>query len=611
MFLITTADRRFLKMDEKVLLLGEWCKFFKDREMWSGIDHEVLPYHWDDRGKFASDWQYLNATYEKYLALFAERLNRIHGVKYSDRYWRILIGLWLRCFIDAVYDRYLSIRTAEKSGRVTNTWICSTDAWSPEDVPSFSFDSYNLYLYSRIIKNLGTIPYEEKDLGHASSPLEKARKKTDPAFLRLWNEIIRQMRKGLKTVIRQGFAVLAVEVYPRLMRTVPTKVVFAGSIYLPLWDQIRLQFSLGQLPFLYHGEKIVLDAISPNQAMRNDLALPDSLDPFERLLNELLPEQIPMIYVENYKRAHKKALAISPESPKVVITAFSMNYRRCFEFWAAYHSECSGTKLLINQHGGGYGTARHSSVEEHFVRVCDRYYTWGSPLDEEPKVKPMPSFRLWKAARALNSFNPAGCIMWVSTTVARYKTCAESGIVGPHMLRYINEQERFLRRLCSEPRDLLLWRYFNDLWEEQDRWKEFYPQLKMQRGHKKQLGKESDFISELKKCRLAIHTANETTYLETLAADFPSLIFWNPVYYEARESLQPYFDELRAVGILHYTPESAADMVNKIYKDPGQWWNSPDVQNARKNFCDRLARTSDDWLGQWKEELNSRIRGNA
>src|SRR3990172_7486872 len=240
MFLITTADHRFWKMDGKVLFLGEWCKLFKDREIWSGIKHEVLPYHWDDRKRFASDWQYLDATYDKYLALLTERLNHIHGVRYSERYWRILMGLWLRSFIDAVYDRYLSIRTAEKSGRATNTWICSTSVWTPEDVPSYSFDGYNLYLYSRIIKNLGTIPYEEKDWGHISNSLEGTRKNPGSTFSRLWSEIIRQMRKGFTTIIRQGLAVLVVEVYPRLLRAVPTKGVFVGSIYLPLWDQIRL-----------------------------------------------------------------------------------------------------------------------------------------------------------------------------------------------------------------------------------------------------------------------------------------------------------------------------------------------------------------------------------
>lgn len=602
MFLVTTADRRFWKTDENILFLGEWCKLFGEREILSELDHEVLSYHWDDRQRFAADYKYLDATYEKYLASFAEGLNRVHSVDYSVRYWRIVIGIWLRAFIDALYDRYLSIRTAQESGLVTNTWICSTKAWTPPEYPSFSHDSYNLYLYSRIIKRLECIPFEEKELTHLRSGAATL-KSSKSAMGRTLSEVVRQLKKGPEMFLRQGFAVLAVEVYPRLLRRFKTNVVFAGSIYLSLRDQVRLQWSLGQLPHLYHGEKMVFAAQEVNNDMRSGLNFPVSEDPFEQLLNELLPEQIPMIYVEHYREMHKRVMAISPKAPKVAITAFTINYRRCFEFWAAYHAEKSGTKLVVSQHGGGYGTARHIFLDDHFTRAFDRYYTWGSAIDGNPKVKPMPSLRLWKTKKELDSSNPSGLVMWIATTVGRYKTFAESGLVGPHMLLYFREQQSFYEALNEEVRELLLWRYFNDPWEDKERFMAFAPNLRVQRGLKKQLGKESDFISELKNCRLAIHTGNETTYLEALAANFPSLVFWNPAYYEVRESLQSVFDELVTVGILHYTPESVAAKLNEIYSDPATWWKSQMVQNARKRFCDALAYTHEGWLSEWTGEL--------
>ena len=45
MFLVTTADQRFWKTDEKILFLGEWCKIYNQRHIWSNLDYEVLPYH--------------------------------------------------------------------------------------------------------------------------------------------------------------------------------------------------------------------------------------------------------------------------------------------------------------------------------------------------------------------------------------------------------------------------------------------------------------------------------------------------------------------------------------------------------------------------------------
>jgi putative transferase (TIGR04331 family) len=58
MFLITTADQRFWKKDEEILFLGEWCKIYDQRHIWSELNYKVLPYHWDDREKLYQDYIY-------------------------------------------------------------------------------------------------------------------------------------------------------------------------------------------------------------------------------------------------------------------------------------------------------------------------------------------------------------------------------------------------------------------------------------------------------------------------------------------------------------------------------------------------------------------------
>ena len=121
MFLITTADQRFWKKNEKILFLGEWCKIYNQKKEWLDLDYEVLPYHWDDRKKLYDDYLYLDAVYERYLNQLTEKLNNLHNVNYSNRYWRIVIGPWLNYFIGILFDRYLSIKVAIDSGLVTNT----------------------------------------------------------------------------------------------------------------------------------------------------------------------------------------------------------------------------------------------------------------------------------------------------------------------------------------------------------------------------------------------------------------------------------------------------------------------------------------------------------
>ena len=168
MFLATTADQEFWNKDEKILFLGEWCKVFDQKQVWGKLNYEVLPYHWDDRKKLYEDYKYLDVIYEKKLEEMAEQLNSFHGVNYSNRYWRIVVGPWLYLFVEILFDRYLSIRAAIDSGKVSNTWIPSIPANGLVPIDSLYYkarciaDDYNQFLYGRIIEALGGVSYQIK-----------------------------------------------------------------------------------------------------------------------------------------------------------------------------------------------------------------------------------------------------------------------------------------------------------------------------------------------------------------------------------------------------------------------------------------------------------------
>jgi putative transferase (TIGR04331 family) len=173
--------------------------------------------------------------------------------------------------------------------------------------------------------------------------------------------------------------------------------------------------------------------------------------------------------------------------------------------------------------------------------------------------------------------------------------------MGPQVKDYIEDQEKFVDALSPEARSFLKVRGFHldSGWNEEKRWKEFDPQLK--------ICTKADSSASQALCgsRLSICTYNATTVLENLASNFPTVIFWNPNFFELRDSAQPYYDELRKAGILHDTPESAAAKVNEVYEDPMAWWSSPEVQMARENFCQRYAWIGPDWISDWKKEFKN------
>jgi putative transferase (TIGR04331 family) len=126
-------------------------------------------------------------------------------------------------------------------------------------------------------------------------------------------------------------------------------------------------------------------------------------------------------------------------------------------------------------------------------------------------------------------------------------------------------------------------------------WQQLDSSLEVYRGAK-------STTEQLNESRLSIGTYNGMGILETLSANYPTIIFWNPTHWELRESAKPLFDVLIGAGIFHETPQSAASKVNEIYQDVQSWWMSAETQRVRKIFCDQFCNTSKPLI-RLKEEL--------
>ena len=582
MFLITTAEQRFWKTDEPVLCLGEWCKLFSQRDVWKKLTHEVLPYHWDDRKKLHQDYLYLDKLYEQTLFQMRDLLNQIHRVDHSLRYWRIVIGPWLYWFIQILYDRYQSVLTAIEFGKVTNTLISKYDGvkWLSQDFPSFvnysiNNDLYNHYLYSLLIEFTGKIPFEVVETTVGKNYKEEL--------------------KGIKNpfVLKKIF-IKFIGLFGKLIPDRLNRIVLISS-YLNTFNLIKLQVLLKQLPYLFPPDVVIHEA-NIDLNTRKKLFIRSSKSEFEQLLGKMIKEQIPLVYLEGYAQMNKLSLTTYPKKPRVIVTANAYQFNEAFKFWAGYHCD-NGAILVCMQHGGHNGTGLWSSHEKHETKIGDKYYTWGWNSDIYRNTKPLAAAKL-NGAKNIRS-KKDGRILLVLVTMPRYSYHMYSApVAASGTLSYFNDQYRFVRALSEENQRLLLARLYHvdRGWSQMERWGNEFSGVKCYQG-----GKE--MLSQLKESRLFIGTYNATTYLQTFVANFPTVMFWNPSHWELRPSAQPYFDELRRVGIFHETPESAAAKVNKISHDPASWWNQPEIQRAKDKFCFQFARTSDNWLDEWKKEL--------
>lgn len=583
MLLITTADQRFWKTNESILFLGEWCKLFSQRSVWGKLSYEVLPYHWDDRQKYHQDYIYLDKLYEQKLSQVANILNRIHGVDHTLRYWRIVIGPWLFCFIQILYDRYQSILTAIDSGKEIYTLIgnISNTKWLPRDFSQFSdwfvTDDYNHYIYSRIIEFVGKIPFSIIEIDNKNNEKEQNRH-SDHYF-------------SLKKIIKN-----LLNLYGKFIPDCFNKIVLISS-YLDISDLIKLQLSLKQIPYLFPLE-VATPAVDMNPDEREKFIFKSSRNEFEQILNIMIKEQLPLIYVEGYSEMNRRSLEAYPKKPKMIFTANAYWINETFKFWAANHVDL-GVDFVGTQHGGYHGIGLWSVPHDHQIRICTRFYTWGWGLNGYKNTKPLAATKLNKAKKCLRA-KKDGRILLVLSSVPRYSYhmyCIPVSSSG--MLSYLNDQYSFVRDLSiNNQKSLLVRLYHLDYgWNQVERWNSEFPNIECYQGAK-------SMFDQLRESCLFIGTGNGTTYIETFAANFPTIVFWDSNLWEIKSTAQPYFDELRRVGIFHDTPKSAADMVNEISPDPAYWWKQTEIQRAKDKFCFRFARTSDNWLSEWREELS-------
>ncbi len=575
MRLITTALRFPESETGPCLLLGEWCKLFGDRDRWAKIPHEVLPYHWDNRDVLLSAYGYLDRLYERVLAELSLNLNIIHNVEHGSRYWRIVLGPWLFTFLVVLYDRYLSVQAAKASGKVSAVTISSKSKHVkvPYDLPEFSEwcvnDEYNDLLYGFLIERVGGIPFEIEDRENDDIKPAVSRSSSD-AFnpLALFNNLVPE---GLRKIV-------------------------PVSTYLKFYDALKLELSLGQVPFITTPVKERFPwEIDPD--MRARVRFRAAATAFENIVNELLGRQMPVIYMERYRDMERVSMRNYPGHPKAILTGNAYQSDEGFKFWAAAQTE-KGAKLAGVQYGGVYGSGEGMSIEEHSLKIYDRFYTWGWESDVHRNTKYLPAAKFNSAIKNVRA-DVSGGILMVEAAMPRY-ACYMYGLFtsATGQLKYMEDQYDFARALPVRIRARLNVRlYHHDYrWAQKDRWNLECPGVKVS-------FKGGPMLDEMNRSRLFIGTYNSTAYLEALAADFPTVLFWDKDAQRVRPSARPYFDKLEKAGLYFSSAKKAAEKVTDIFDDVQGWWHSPEVKKARAEFCFRFARTDRSWLKIWKEEL--------
>ncbi len=580
--LITTADEKTWPEDKKhpVLFLGEWCKLYSRKSNWEKLDSKTHPHHWSDREKLHADYQAMQVIYEKTLSVLADKLNEIHQVNHSLRYWRILVGPWLGVFVSVLFDRHSVLKSVFLNDEKYSCTFIKRDDFSfvPNDMRDFedfkSRDDWNEVIYGQLITSYWSNKVETTWVGENKGQSFK-------------KEISVRLKRRVRN--RKIIAFIK-QLYIR------NDSYFFISSYLPSKVQPALQKRLGQIPNAWRP--LPSPIVEHDSNIRNQWKVLgiDAVTDFERALQVMIPLHIPTLYLEGYKALSTAVKKLPwPKTPKVMFTSNSFWLDDMFKAWSAKKTEI-GIPLVIGQHGGTYGDGLFFWLKTHETKIADKWLSWGWSDENQKNIVPIANLRILGSQV---SYNPKGSAIMIETGMYRYPSPMLPVPISEQWLDYFNDQQAFLTELPNalQKRTVLrLDRRTGDWIGGERHWHEVMPEVVIDSGNKS--------IKEIiQNSRLCIVTYDATAHLETLAWNVPTIMFWNPKHWEINEQARPYFDMLESAGIFHTTPQSAAQQMTKVWYDIESWWQSNKVQQARKTFIAQYSATPENALDLLKDVL--------
>ena len=570
-FLVTTALKETWPEKAEILFLGEWCKTYFDNQK-NFKNAQTLKYHWDDRKKLKKDYSYLDKLYENLLNELAEDLNNIHKTQFPVNYWRILIGPWLGYFIHIIYDRWYMINTALKGFPKLSTIILEINENKsvPKDFNNFMnlclSDEWNHFIYGQIINslNISNVFYKKSNINQTS------------------NEVRYTLREKIKFLYAKFINKYSVN-----------SSYFLINTYLSNFNFLKLLFKLKVIPA--PNSSFLIRTSSFSKTLRkfkiNSKNRISESNDFEAILRQLIVKQIPICYVESFSELSKMSYRLNwPRSPKTIFTSNSHNSDDVFKEYAARCVDTNNTKLIIGQHGGNYGIGEFNFNEKHEIEICHKYLSWGwKSMDK--KILPFGQLKLKNPIKIKNSEKQH--LLLVTATFPRYSYFIYSAVLASQWLYYFKDQCEFIDNLNSGIKQETIVRFYkNDYkWNQAKRWKDKFPNIKINNGKK-------NILVQLKKCRLFVSTYNATTYLESIAMNIPTVIYWDTNYWELRNSAIPFFNKFRKAGIFHDSPSSAAFHINLIWDNVDDWWNSLEVKTALEDFNNNYNKKPKDLIDQ-------------
>ncbi len=600
-FLACAAIPGYWDLSKPLVFLHAGCHRYSQRVIVEEANAITLPSPFSNAADFPGLHEEFAPIYETLLKTLGSTLNRIHRADHSGRYWRIMLGPWLMLWLVAFLERFKNLHDAfarfpqavthgiERSCRPTSFDTLAFARGCGDDL-------LNLGIYSGILEHTNS-----RALVGMFTAAQTAAKTASPAPRSAVRPLI---RRALDELLRFSYKTD----WPR-----HDVIVVDGRLLnrqsWPMWTGSRLK-AWPLIPWTFKppvkratdqsARATLADALTG--AFGHDAAR----SPLISTAAALTAAHLPDVFLESYAALCSFSERLYPRKPRAVFSTNHLFFDEAYKHWAA--KSCGdGAKIIHGQHGGNEAFCAYDPICAHDLTVPDLFCGWGDP--QKPRAPGQcfgPPIGLPKIIWRRNSGTKDKFMLFGSTHTFRYQHILVPLFSPARFATYLERQKRFAAALDKSLKARLKVRVlYDDLgWDMHERWQDWCPQAQMD-------DPTVPFGESIATCGLYVCDHLMTTYIQSLQANVPTVLFWDDGDYAVPAEGAAALADLREAGILHASPEAAADTINREFWNIETWWYARHRQDARARFVQAYAPLHDNPLGFWGKKLTAFVRENV
>ena len=613
-FLVTTGLTNMWEFKENNFLLGKWCEFYEfddsnERKPTNQIPKEISIIknidHWNDHEKRIEDYEYIKKILEYLLEIISEKLSTIHNVSEDKEYWRVIIYSWLSQYTPAIFHRWESVRIFFEKNKINKFYTNFISLNDTDYIPKNHLDyikgsnsnEWNHLVFLRLfnflnIKNLSLV---EKKIDK-NSP-EKAKSPLISGFTSDTNpgNLFIQLNKSIDKIISK--------------HAFRYNKIILDSFFFPKKEFLKICLRCKLIPckytnfFNFNVKEDGLSKEDKRTKLKNLLLKVDIKDKFIQFLLSNLHKDIPKSYLENFDNIKKKILPLSKKK-KIIFSMHSICSNDNFKIYIA-ETKKVGSKYVYAVHGGGL-TFKLDARFNFFEKVSSKIIRWAkswSPYRDDTKqnqninvdLSPtLPTIKL-KDSKTGND-----CTI-LSYEPRRYVGWLMQGPTLEQEIDFFKEFMQFIDKLNPEIKSKLKFRLKNIFgYNYTKQFSKIYGEKKIDK-----FAVNNPISKTLLNSKLIINTYPLTSFSEAMNANIPTILIIGKNHWQFTKTALDSFEDLKKNHIAFDNLDEAKNHINKHWKELRAWWNTENVQFARKKYLSNFYNVKADWHKEWSDYIYS------